>query len=78
MSAEISESSLCKANDPSDTYINLRETPNGRLVGPVNNGQKLVVVSDSVNDSKGRPWIKVSNPSRSIIGYAMQSLTSGC
>ena len=70
--------SSCVASDPSDTYINLRETPNGRLVGPVNNGQKLVVVGDSVNDSKGRPWIKVSVPSKSMIGYAMKSLTSGC
>lgn len=69
---------FCQANDPSDTYINLRETPNGRLVGPVNNGQKLLVVGDSVNDSKGRPWVKVSVPSKSMVGYTMKSLTSGC
>ena len=71
-------SNSCVASDPSDTYINLRETPNGRLVGPVNNGRSLVVVGDSVSDSKGRPWIKVSVPSKSMVGYAMKSLTSGC
>ena len=57
----------CRVNDPNDTYVNLRQTPNGTLVGPVNNGTS-VQISGYQTDSQGRNWAAVMTSDKRV-GY---------
>ena len=45
----------CIIADPSDTSLNVRETPNGKVINRLRNGRKVVIQSKR-NDAKGRPW----------------------
>lgn len=67
----------CTVWDPSDSFVNARNRPNGPTVmAKLPNGTRLVVVGIS-NDDQGRPWINFS-----IRGarenYVLQSLTTAC
>lgn len=57
---------VCKVTDPTGTPLNVRETPNGRIVGTLRNGVEVYIVKID-SDSQGRPWALVSrsrqNPS---------------
>ena len=43
----------CKVTDPTGTPLNVRDTPNGKKVGTLRNGTKVIMTGDST-DSKGR------------------------
>ena len=48
----------CKVTDPTGTPLNVRDTPNGKKVGTLRNGTKVIMTGDST-DSKGRSWALV-------------------
>jgi hypothetical protein len=45
----------CQVNDPTGTPLNLRNTPNGEIVGALNNGVSVRVVQVG-QDPRGRSW----------------------
>ena len=49
---------VCKVTDPTGTPLNIRTSPNGKIVGTIANG-KEVNMEDIAYDDKGRPWAKV-------------------
>ena len=48
----------CKVTYPTGTPLNVRDTPNGKKVGTLRNGTKVIMTGDST-DSKGRSWALV-------------------
>ena len=45
----------CIVSDPTGTPLNVRDSPQGRIVGTIRNGAYVRVV-DSALDYKGQPW----------------------
>ena len=45
----------CVISDPTDRALNVRETPNGRIINRLKNGRTVEIVQFQ-NDAKGRPW----------------------
>ena len=48
----------CAVTDPTGTPLNIRETPNGEIIGRVTNGAGVRVVNTSF-DERGRPWVLI-------------------
>ena len=64
----------CIVNDANDTYANLRQSPNGALIGPVNNGTS-VWISGSQTDVRGREWALVRTQSNQT-GFIFRALVT--
>ncbi|MGK7940755.1 MAG: SH3 domain-containing protein [Crocosphaera sp.] len=58
---------VCKVTDPTGTPLNVRETPNGRIVGTLRNGVEVYIIRIDY-DSKGRPWALVGRSRQSQSG----------
>jgi uncharacterized protein len=50
----------CRVTDPTGTPLNIRTTPNGQIVGTLNNGD-LVSVLDRTSDRTGKSWVYVGD-----------------
>jgi Bacterial SH3 domain len=48
--------SVCRVNDPTPTPLNVRSSPNGSVVGTLENGM-LVTVLDRTADRRGQTWV---------------------
>jgi hypothetical protein len=53
-------SARCVVTDPTGTPLNIRATPNGRIIGSLYNGTYVRLVNISY-DSRGRSWGYVLN-----------------
>lgn len=49
------QSTRCRVMDPTGTPLNLRDSPNGVVVGRIRNGTLVTRVRSS-EDERGRPW----------------------
>ena len=49
---------VCKVTDPTNTPLNLRISPNGKITGTVKNGTD-VYIYEIVSDEKNQRWAKV-------------------
>lgn len=49
----------CRVMDPTDTPLNVRTAPNGRVVAALPNGM-LVSIIDNARDERGRSWVYVA------------------
>lgn len=49
------QSSRCRVMDPTGTPLNVRDRPNGEVMGQVRNGT-LVERQRIASDERGRPW----------------------
>lgn len=49
----------CQVLDPTATPLNIRAEPNGRIIGQIDNLER-VVIRVLTRDAKGRPWAYVS------------------
>jgi serine/threonine protein kinase, bacterial len=63
---------VCRVNDPTETPLNIREIPNGKIVGTVNNGQSVEVFR-MTTASNGKQWAFIG---RGYILYAYISCPS--
>ena len=52
------QSTRCRVMDPTGTPLNIRDRPNGAVIGNVRNGT-LVTRARSSEDERGRPWVYV-------------------
>ena len=50
----------CLVMDPTGTPLNVRATPNGQIVGTLNNGYQVTVL-DRTSDRRGKSWVYVGN-----------------
>jgi Bacterial SH3 domain len=57
---EASAQDRCRVMDPTGTPLNVRTTPNGHIVGTLNNGEQVTVL-DRSSDRKGKSWVYVGN-----------------
>jgi len=57
-SAFAAEGDRCKVTDPTGTPLNVRESPNGKIVGTLANGA-LVAIVESKDAANGKPWVKI-------------------
>jgi hypothetical protein len=49
------QSTRCRVMDPTGTPLNVRDSPNGVVVGQIRNGTLVTRVRSS-EDERGRPW----------------------
>ena len=50
---------ICKVTDPTGTPLNVRATPNGKIINRLKNLRK-VYIEQIAYDSQGRQWAKIS------------------
>jgi hypothetical protein len=55
---QASTQTQCQVMDPTGTPLNIRTSPNGHIVGTLNNGV-LVSVLERSSDNRGRTWVYV-------------------
>lgn len=57
-----------------DTYntLNLRDAPNGEIIGKLNNGQKMTVINEPVLE-KGYYWYELQSDDSSLSGWAARN-----
>lgn len=48
----------CRVSDPTNTPLNVRTQPNGRVVATLNNGDTVIIL-DRSNDQRGRSWVYI-------------------
>jgi hypothetical protein len=48
----------CKVTDPTGAPLNVRESPNGKIVGTLANGA-LVAIVEAKDAANGKPWVKI-------------------
>jgi uncharacterized protein YgiM (DUF1202 family) len=65
---------VCTVTDPTGTPLNVRKSPNGRVVGTVENGSNVRIVGSS-QDRKGRPWAKIRGDSGAT-GWILRDFVS--
>lgn len=66
----------CAVTDPTGTPLNIRETPNGEIIGRVSNGAGVRVVNTSF-DERGRPWALISPRGRNhLVGWVYREFVS--
>jgi hypothetical protein len=73
-----SQTARCKVTDPTGTPLNVRASPNGRILRKIKNNT-VVYVEQYSTDSKGRPWAQISLPTsngRKILGWVFREFIS--
>ncbi|WP_439574303.1 peptide-binding protein [Phreatobacter sp.] len=56
------QSPRCRVMDPTGTPLNVRDSPNGAIIGRLRNGLLVTRVRDG-EDERGRPWAYVTDRS---------------
>jgi Bacterial SH3 domain len=54
--------SSCVVADPTGTPLNIRSSPNGKIVGKISNGDRVQISDRTVEN--GKEWAYISNASR--------------
>lgn len=49
---------VCKVADPTGATLNVRDTPNGKVINALKNG-RVIEILDSGSDAQKRSWVKV-------------------
>lgn len=76
--AQNAQAQRCKITDPTGTPLNVRSSPNGRIVGKVRNGVIVHIVNNST-DRNGRAWAKIEVERRNrfvVLGWVFREFIS--
>jgi uncharacterized protein YgiM (DUF1202 family) len=57
-SPALAETETCIVTDPTGTALNVRKSPNGKVIGSIQNDKNVKILGISI-DKKGRAWAKV-------------------
>jgi uncharacterized protein YgiM (DUF1202 family) len=57
-SPALAKTDICTVTDPTGTALNVRKSPNGRVIGSIQNDKTVTILGISI-DKKGRAWAKV-------------------
>ena len=68
---------ICVAWDPNDSFVNVRQSPNGNILEKKQNGSWVEVVGVSY-DTKGTPWVDIVTRGVSGNSFIMKSLIRKC
>lgn len=60
----------CVVSDPTGTPLNLRTTPNGKIVGKISNGERIRILDQQIQG--GKEWAYISNSAAQPIGWAFR------
>lgn len=72
----VASAETCKVTDPTGTPLNIRATPNGKVIGTLKNGTKIRRV-DYADDNKGRPWVLAyTDKTNKRIGWVYREFVS--
>jgi uncharacterized protein YgiM (DUF1202 family) len=62
----LAETETCTVTDPTGTALNVRKSPNGKVIGSIKNGKIVTILGISITsgaseaiDKKDRAWAKV-------------------
>jgi hypothetical protein len=70
------EGERCKVTDPTGTPLNVRESPNGKIIGTLPNGT-LVSIVEYKEAANGKPWVKVQHyETKKPIGWVFREYVS--
>ncbi|WP_204103671.1 MULTISPECIES: hypothetical protein [Spirulina sp. CCY15215] len=58
MSLPAKAENVCEVTDPTGTPLNVRDSPNGRVVNALRNGREVYII-EIAYDRKNRPWAKI-------------------
>ncbi len=56
--ASAADAERCKVTDPTGTPLNVRDSPNGKIIGTLPTGSSVAIVAEK-NAANGKPWAKV-------------------
>lgn len=65
----------CMVADPTGTPLNVREYPNGPIVGTLRNG-RVVTIHGIRRDNRGRPWAQIYSSDGRNIGWIFREYIS--
>lgn len=66
----------CKVTDPTGTPLNVRDGPNGKVIGTLANGA-LVAIVEYKDADNGKPWVKiVDHKTKKPIGWVLREFVS--
>ena len=54
-----SKEMVCKITDPTDTSLNIRSSPNGKITNHLRNGRE-VYIKETAYDDQGRLWALIA------------------
>jgi hypothetical protein len=69
----------CRVSDPTGTLLNIRSSPNGRIIGKIQNGRNVYIQSVE-RDLKGKPWVLIAVKERGrfrTLGFVLREFI-GC
>ena len=70
------EEQKCKVTDPTNTPLNVRKAPAGKILKTIKNG-KVVVIQGYGEDNKGQPWVLISDANTNKrIGWVIREFVS--
>ena len=78
VSVQNAQAQRCKVTDPTGTPLNVRASPNGRILRKIANGT-VVFIEDTSYDSKNRAWAQISIPVRNgrrTLGWVFREFIS--
>ncbi len=58
LSPALAKGEVCYVTDPTGTPLNVRKSPDGKVIGSIKNN-KVVTILGISTDKKGRDWAKV-------------------
>jgi len=74
--AASAEGERCKVTDPTGTPLNVRASPNGKIIGTLPNGAFVTIV-ELKTAANGKPWAKVQHYSTNQpIGWVFREFAS--
>jgi hypothetical protein len=50
---------VCQVTDPTGTPLNVRATPNGKVINALKNGREVSII-ETTYDDQDRPWAKIA------------------
>jgi hypothetical protein len=68
----------CRVTDPTETPLNARLRPNGKVVARIKNGRNVYIQSID-RDEDGKPWVLVAVKNQGkykILGYVLREFVS--
>lgn len=65
------ETANCVIADPTSTPLNIRTTPNGKIIGTIANGERARIL-DQTTDRTGDQWVYISDSASQPLGWVFR------
>lgn len=75
MPATAQRTGRCIVSDPTGTRLNVRNGPQGEVVGRLSNGTQVRII-DTARDRKGQPWAYIAHWRGGRIGWVFREFIS--